>query len=99
LISGGMIVALIIVGVTILSILEIQNEHKRKMAKINAKRDPLENAEVLRLTILVEELQQKLNEQTILIDDLRGFSRVDSGMDNLTRWQDASATENVVQNP
>ena len=97
-ISGGMIVALIIVGVTILSILEIQNEHKRKMAKINAKRDPLENAEVLRLTILVEELQQKLNEQTILIDDLRGFSRVDSRMENLTRWQDASATENVVQN-
>ena len=95
--SFGIIVVLIIVGVTFVSILQIQNEHKRKMAKINAKRDPLENAEVLRLMVLVEELQQKLNEQAILIDDLRGFSRVDSGMENLTRWQDASATENVVQ--
>ena len=96
-ISGGMIVALIIVGVTILGILEIQNEHKRKMAKINAKRDPLEKAEVLRLTILVEELQQKLNEQAILIDDLRGFSRVDSRMESLNRHQDDSVVENVIQ--
>ena len=96
-ISGGMIVALIIVGVTILSILEIQNEHKRKMAKINAKRDPLEKAEVLRLTILVEELQQKLNEQAILIDDLRGFSRVDSRMESMNRHQDDSVVENVIQ--
>ena len=95
--SFGIIVVLIIVGVTFVSILQIQNEHKRKMAKINAKRDSLENAEVLRLMVLVEELQQKLNEQAILIDDLRGFSRVDSGMENLTRWQDASATENVIQ--
>jgi hypothetical protein len=92
-----MIVALIIVGVTILSILEIQNEHKRKMAKINSKRDPLENAEVLRLMVLVEELQQKLNEQAILIDDLRGFSRVDSRMENLNRHQDDSVVENVIQ--
>jgi hypothetical protein len=48
-------------------------------------KDPLENAEVLRLMVLVEELQQKLNEQAILIDDLRGFSRVDSRMESLNR--------------
>jgi hypothetical protein len=47
--------------------------------------------------VLVEELQQKLNEQAILIDDLRGFSRVDSRMENLNRHQDDSVVENVIQ--
>ena len=92
--SFGIIVVLIIAG---MAFLQIQNEHKRKMAKINAKRDPLENAEVLRLMVLVEELQQKLNEQAILIDDLRGFSRVDSRMESLNRHQDEPVVENVIQ--
>jgi uncharacterized protein HemX len=95
--SFGIIVVLIIVGVTFVSILQIQNEHKRKMAKINAKRDPLENAEVLRLMVLVEELQQKLNEQAILIDDLRGFGRVDSRMESLNRHQYDPVVDNVIQ--